>query len=228
MRRLYVICEGQTEERFIRHLLAPQLLETGVAASARLLGPPGQKGGFVSWARVRSDIVAVLRSDPHAVCTTFVDYYGPQSGFPGDAAVRPGWTPDIIARTLAGAMAAELSEREFAGRFLPYVQMHEFEALLFSDPEGLVRAVLGEGTRATKVTQRLRDVCAEFGSPEAINSGRTTAPSKRILEQLPEFKKSRDGIVIATEIGLPKLRRACPLFSAWVERLEALGREESR
>ena len=103
-------------------------------------------------------------------------------------------------------------------RFVPYVAMHEFEALLFSDCEGFARSV-GRPSLAPSL-QTIRDSCA---SPEDIDDSPHTAPSKRIQTIMPKYQKPHHGKLAAKEIGLPAMRAACPQFRRWLERLEEMG-----
>lgn len=60
--------------------------------------------------------------------------------------------------------------------------------------------------------------------PEEINEGTTTAPSKRIIQHVPVYERSkvRVGASAAAAIGLPVLRTKCPHFDAWLRQLEKL------
>ena len=105
-------------------------------------------------------------------------------------------------------------------KVLPYVQRHEFEALLFADVDAFSSIdVNAEGVG------KLRGVRSQFATPEDINDDRGTAPSKRILQVVPSYSKVGQGPVVAAKIGLEKMRLACPRFGKWLERLEALGSE---
>jgi hypothetical protein len=101
-------------------------------------------------------------------------------------------------------------------RFIPYVMMHEFEGLLFSDPAGFARAV-GQPTLEPAFT-RIRN---QFQTPEEINDSPMTAPSKRVELHMPEYEKPLFGVLAVLEIGLPRIRTECPHFAAWLATLEA-------
>ncbi len=60
-------------------------------------------------------------------------------------------------------------------------------------------------------------------APEDINEGPQTAPSKRILEFIPEYAKAQVGPLAAKAIGVEKLRQHCPHFNEWLASLEQLG-----
>ena len=119
----------------------------------------------------------------------------------------------------------ELLERRFAEdiddmRFVPHLQLHEFEALLFSD----IRCLQSEFPAAAKQVARLQDSTASFESPELIDDGPDTAPSKRIIAEIPAYQglKVSAGPRVAASIGLTILRSRCTHFNGWLTRLEAL------
>jgi hypothetical protein len=108
---------------------------------------------------------------------------------------------------------------DYPSRFIPFVVMHEFEALLFSDCSAFARGVGLPNLEASLGT--IRD---QFKTPEEIDDSPITAPSKRIEALIPGYEKPLFGVVAALEIGLEKMREACPHFRGWLTRLEALGR----
>jgi hypothetical protein len=111
-------------------------------------------------------------------------------------------------------------------RFMPYVQMHEFEALLFSEPK-ILGEILTRDARPQKITRALLRVADDFPTPEEIDDGHTTAPSKRIRSFAKHYEKVTDGNLAATRIGLETMRRKCPHFDEWLSSLEALGHRRS-
>jgi hypothetical protein len=193
--RLLVIVEGQTEESFIRNVLAPELFQFGVSASARIIGVPGRKGGNVNYDRLRGDVLIILRQDPTAYCSTLVDFYGLGKGFPGHP-------PPHNLANIQKAQHIEASVREdIIGlipdmrpdiRFIPYIQLHEYEGLLFSDPEALAT-----GIGAPALVTRFQGIRDEFKTPEDINNDPDTAPSKRILAAYSKYKKVIHGTNVA-------------------------------
>ena len=76
------------------------------------------------------------------------------------------------------------------GRFLPYLQLHEFEALVLS---GL--AVLAEQrpNRRREIHELAKHLEREFESPEYVN--RLNPPSYRIRAAVPEYQKATDGMI---------------------------------
>ena len=195
--------------------------------AARRIGNTRQRihrGGIISWDAARQDLLRHLKNDPTCFQTTMVDYYGlPATGrrqWPGRANASDVAFPDK-ARSVEKAVLQDIAEKMGVGfdqrRFLPYVMMHEFEALLFSDCEKLASEV-GAPDKAS-LLQQIRDEC---GSPEEIDDSPQNAPSKRVQKLLPEFQKPVDGVLVLMEIGLPKIREECPHFFRWLSRLEQL------
>lgn len=224
MIRLHVIAEGPTEETFIKELLAPHLFEKGVLAGPILVG---KNGGHVSYSRLKRDSVLYLKSDSTSYCTTFIDYYGLGPGFQEKAAIGEHDSPAEKKRKLEQAIAQDIKEtlgkRHDASHFIPYVQMYEFEGLLFSDP---VHFALGIGM--SEMERPFQTIRKRFDTPEHINNSKTEAPSKRVEALCPGYSKVFQGNLAALAIGLAAIKSACPLFSAWVERLERLGELRGR
>ena len=114
-------------------------------------------------------------------------------------------------------MLATIGDR----RFLPHLMLHEFEALLFAAPD-----TCGQHAGQPEVASRLSEAVSKCGSPEHVNDGLQTAPSKRIKNAWPAYAKTTDGPALVASIGLTRLRSACPHFDDWLSRLEALGASE--
>lgn len=225
--RLLVHVEGQTEETFVKAVLAPHLQARGYApVGARLVGrhtKRSRRGGGVPWPSVREGIVTRLKEDRRAFATTMVDYYGmPQSGskaWPGRAeagarplAARAVFVQEAVAEDIAHHMGAGFDPR----RFVPYVSMHEFEALLFSDCKRFA-----ETAGDPLVAGEMEAILTQFGNPEAIDDSQETAPSKRILRLLPSYRKVAMGATAIQNIGLREVRGRCANFADWLRRLEA-------
>jgi hypothetical protein len=120
------------------------------------------------------------------------------------------------------AIGASIGDR----RFLPYVQLHEFEALVLADP---IR--LGDFYPARRSEAgRLAEMAKQARTPEHIDEGARTAPSKRIIDQIPEYEggKRAAAPIVLERIGLNLLRQACPHFGAWLTCLESLATSTPR
>ncbi len=214
MTRVCVVCEGQTEVRFIQTCITPHLIEFDVHAYPTILRSPSKpgkgRGGNVSIDRVSGFLSNQYNEG--AQLTTFLDYYGFKHA---DGRSRHQLEADILTATAACTGGFD------ARRVRPYVQMHEFEAILFSDTEKF-SCVQNGWTPA--VAARLRNVRAAFDGPEDINGGATTAPSKRILAAFDNrhYNKVVHGPEIASAIGLAIIRDQCPQFDEWVTCMEGL------
>lgn len=227
MARLLVHVEGQTEESFVNEILAVHLYRFGYTrVSARLLGNArlrDRRGGIRAWSSVRNDVLRHLKEDVGCVSTTMVDYYAlPQSGdraWPGrfNAGLQPfARRSSTVETALWDDICAGMDEGFESNRFIPYVMMHEFEGLLFSDP-----VKLGSGIGRPDLSQSFAAIRQQFVTPEEINDSPQTAPSKRILALVPGYEKPLLGNLAVLEIGLEAIRAECPLFRRWLERLES-------
>ena len=171
----------------------------------------------VPYEKAKKDVQAWLKEDGHAECrfTTMFDLYALPDDFLGYAeAVRKSDPYDRVG-ILEQRMADDIGD----SRFIPYIQLHEFEALILADPKQLDWEYLEHGAP-------INNLVSMVGSqnPELINDGPATAPSKRILGEIPEYDKATAGVAVAEKIGLPMLRRKCRHFDGWLVRLEQLGR----
>ena len=220
MTRLYVICEGQTEAAFVQDLLTPHFRLIGLHVTPTLIGTAGQKGGDVSYARLLASLKPLLLGGHKPYCTTFIDFYGLRAQFPGKSDAATQSTISDKANTIYGKLRCELETEIDAyplKRFIPYVQMYEFEGLLFSHP-----LRLANGIYESQLGRSLTEIRSRFDTPEHINDHPQTAPSKRIRDLFPEYDKESMGTLAALAIGLDTIRQACPLFDAWLRQLEKL------
>lgn len=209
MIRLAVSVEGQTEEEFVKGVLALHLQPYGIAAVPILLGRArnrGDGGGHVTVPRLVTEIAHLIRS--FDAVTTLVDFYG----FGG----KERHSADELERVIRSSV--EERTGWLGDRAMPYVQRHEFEGLLFSD----VRAFAVLPDIPPQAVRTLGNVRSAFATPEDINDNSRTAPSKRIAGAVPRYRKRVHGPLIAAETGLDKIRAECPRFNAWLEHLETL------
>lgn len=221
MRRVYVVVEGQTEESFVGNVLAPTLWPHQISLTPILLGVPGHKGGRTNYPRVRRDVLTMLKQDAGSYCTTMLDLYGLGDGFPGMPAPQKFCTQDKI-RHIESAFRQDICNRipnvRPDVRFIPYLQLHEYEALLFSDPPAFAR-----GINQAHLEKKLQQVRDEFDSPEDINDSPSTAPSKRVFAIYPQYRKVIEGTQAAKSIGIATILEQCRHFREWVEALQSLG-----
>ncbi len=210
MIRLAVSVEGQTEEEFIKLVLAKHLQAHDVWVQPILIGRargPGVGGGNVTVNRLSSEM-AYLRSSFDAV-TSLVDFYGFKDK--GDRSVEQ------LELAVQGAAEDRIGGQD--ERVAPYVQVHEFEGLLFSNVEAF--ALLPEVV--PRAVGALAEIRSRFESPEDINDNQLTSPSHRIQGEISAYRKRAHGPLIAEEITLEVIRSECPRFDNWVRRLEGMG-----
>jgi len=227
MPRLLIHVEGETEESFVNEVLADHLRAGGYErVSARLVGNARlreKRGGIRAWSAVKKDILNHLKEDRHCIATTMVDYYGlPQTGdkaWPGRA--EAGRAPfaekaERVEKALLADMAQEFGGDFEARRFVPFVVMHEFEGLLFSDCQAF-----GTGIGRADLIPSFQKIRSEFPTPEEINDSPITSPSKRVEDLVQGYEKPFLGTLAALTIGLEKIRGECPHFRDWLVRLTA-------
>jgi hypothetical protein len=176
------------------------------------------------WPSARKDIVNHLREDQECIATTMVDYYGLPQTAPGE---WPGRVRSKSLRTIQEKalcvqdavrddVATELGNRFDSDRFVPFVVMHEFEGLLFSDCAAFSRGIGRSDLEAS--LRRIRD---HFATPEEINDSPIAAPSKRVEALVPGYQKPFLGVLAVLEIGLSRIREECPHFDGWLKQLES-------
>jgi hypothetical protein len=221
--RLTVVVEGQSEEWLVSRLLGPHLAGHGVFARALVVRTrmararrPAHRGGG-RWAHVRNDVRRVLQDKRGDLrVSTMVDLYGMPRDYPGFAAAQATHDRAERCRRVEAAMSDDVDDR----RFLPYVQKHEFEALVLCGLGHLAAHFDGQRERAA-VAGLVRSVAGTL--PEDVNDGPVTAPSRRLQTALPTYSKLVHGPLVLEAVGLGAIRERCARFSEWVGRMERLG-----
>jgi hypothetical protein len=227
MPRLYLFAEGSTELAFADTVLKPHLARSGVYLHPPVLIAHAKKkgrvhrGGGRRYAPMKNDILRFLaqEKDDDVFFTTMIDLYAIHAEFPGSAEAEKFLrNPVKRVEALEQAFAGDIDD----GRFVPYIQLHEYEAYLFSDPTWFGYFY----DHHERQIDALKAIAARYASPELIDDGQHSAPSKRIIRELPDYQdaKSAVGPQVAELIGLEAIRKKCPHFAAWLSRLERLGR----
>jgi len=216
---IVVIVEGRTEEIFINKILKDYLDQKNIFMTPIQISKPGQKGRDVRFSRAINDISLHLKQREDTYISLFFDYYGLKNDWPGlDEAhkkTKPSEIASAINNATQSAVDKKLSKYRSDTRFIPYIAVHEFESLLFSDP---MKTAL-----VLKVNQgKIDTIINQFGDPEKINNSPKTAPSKRLKKLYPRYKKTITGITAARDIGIPKMREKCKVFDHWLSQLESL------
>lgn len=227
MVEIVAIVEGQTELTFIRAQLAAHLGGRGAAIWAVLPGRNRKRGGVKDWGVARGDIIRTLKEK--RFCTTMFDYYGMPESWPGRTRAKElAWDERaaLVEQEIHSDITAALGSDFDPRRFIPYVQLHEFEALVFADTSAAA-AVLAplQNLSEDSLARTLQAIVEAAEHPEAIDDGRETCPSRRIKKFVPGYRKPLNGPVITQRIGLETLRARCAHFDEWVSRLERIGVE---
>ena len=225
MVRLYLFAEGQTEQTFADTLLKPHLAHFGVYLHKPVLVLTARKkgkvyrGGGRHYLPMRNDILRFLKQEQGAEVffTTMIDLYSLYADFPKlTGAKKLRHDPYKRIAFLESTFGDDIGD----GRFVPHLQLHEYEAYLFTDLTGLSSFY----EDAQKIAN-LKAISDQYPSPELIDDGTETAPSKRIITQFPDYEgaKSVVGPQVAELIGLTTIRDKCPHFDRWLSQLEKLG-----
>jgi len=229
MARLYLFAEGQTEQTFADNLLKQELARHQVYMHNPILIAHAKKkgrahrGGGRKYAPMKNDIIRFLRQEKNedVFFTTMIDLYAIHPDFPG-LAESESMRQEPLQRVefLEQCFAEDIGDH----RFMPYIQLHEYEAYLFSDPTCFNYLATGK----TKEIETLQAIASQYQTPELINDGQQTAPSKRIIAQFPDYGKAKStfGPQLAELIGLPKIRSKCEHFNRWLSRLESLNKAD--
>jgi hypothetical protein len=219
--RLYITVEGQAEKEFADRALKPHLAGFCIDVRPRVVVTNrklGKRGGLLDFKKIKGDMSRLMKADSQgeARFTTMIDLYALPSEFPGWAAAQTIAHPVERVAVLENALATEFAEP----RFFPFIQLHEFEALLYCDLNELQKRIANSAAGISSLKKEVQGL-----APEEINEGAATAPSKRIIRHVPVYERNkvRVGAPAAAAIGLNHLRSKCPHFGRWLSQLEALG-----
>ncbi|UTA66291.1 DUF4276 family protein [Emticicia sp. 21SJ11W-3] len=218
MKRLIIICEGETEQQFCQTLLYTHFYSKGKIISAPKIKQ--SNGGIVSWKFLKKDIENLLKSDPTSLITTLIDYYGLEArhSFPNWQIAQAKTDVSKRILELENGMKEDIEESS-SRRFIPYIQLHEFEGLLFNDINVFSNFFNDEEIVGK---EELKNVFTKYENPEMINNHFETAPSNRLKRIIKGYDKTLYGSMLAEYIGLENLRRKSPRFNAWITTLENL------
>lgn len=215
MKKLIFICEGDTEQYFCKEILESHFLAKGIQIQYPLI--IHSNGGIVKWEHIKTQINNHFATDNDVFITTFIDYYGmyDHHNFPDWAVAEAEPNKSSRMNILETGMKNDVNP---AIKFIPYVQLHEFEGLVFSDHAAFVNYYDPADADYTA----LQTICTNYPNPEDINNSKATAPSKRLLNHIPRYLKKIDGIDLLKQIGLQGVRNKCPRFNDWITALEAI------
>ncbi len=218
MIRVYIYCEGQTEEQFIKDILCPFFLRKNISVipiicSTKRTNIKKYKGGVTTYEKFKSELTKICKSHNNEFVTTMFDYYALPNETPGR---QNPVGADIFEKVIF--VEQQIANDINCDNFIPNLILHEFEGLLFSDPEGF-KAYYSSDERLLRL-KRIRD---DFLTPEHINDSFETTPSKRIKSIYLDYNKVLGGSIIACEIGIDKIIEECCHFRDWINKINALA-----
>jgi hypothetical protein len=224
MKRLYLTVEGQTEQAFAVNVLTPHLVNFNVfLTKPRLTGLHDRRRGRIpqggllhTFDHAKADMQRWMKEDQSvdARFSMMVDLYSLPQDFPGYAVGMAKPTGREKAQALQQSLALGMADT----RFIPYLQCHEFEALVLVDPSRI--GILYDVSQSQLET--LCEECSGFATPEDINLGQHSHPKYRIKQRIQDYDENVAGPMLTEDIGLQALREKCPHFAEWLTRLENL------
>lgn len=217
MKRLLIIAEGETEEAFVNKVLSPYFRSLGIYNYIQCFKTKHSHGGVSKYSYIKQDIIQTIY-EKDVIVTTMIDFYRLPSDFPGYSQVRHDLPHkeqiDAIERALKADIEKE--QRRCFDNLIPYIQLHEFEALVFSSIKGF-EALFEKDEFDHK---GVYDVMVNYPNPEDINNSPNTAPSIRLKNLIPGYDKVVYGVEIIKETGIDVILSKCPRFKDWIDKLK--------
>ena len=213
MKRVMILCEGPTEEQFVNRILIPYFQPQQIYAkpvllpTKRYLNGGRERGGVSTYSKIATELRLLCR-DREAYITTMLDYFR----LPTDTPCMDLHRTDTYQHVaeIEAAIDGDIDSANCHTNLM----VHEFEALLFSEPDAF------QGIMNERDVRAIAEIRASFDTPEDINSAPETAPSKRILQIKPDYRKVTQGSEIAERIGIDKMVACCPHFAEWIEKIK--------
>lgn len=217
MKRLVIIVEGETEESFVNNILCPYFCSKGLYNTIQYFKTKHSHGGISKYSYIKKDILNTIY-EKDVVVSMMIDFYRLPLDFPGFSDLKATQTHKEQASLLETEIKKDLedTQKHQFDNFIPYIQLHEFEALVFASIKGI--DILFE--REEMDYKGLMNVIEEHPNPEEINNHPATALSMRLKKLIPGYNKVLHGIEIIKTMGMPELLEKCPRFKTWVESME--------
>lgn len=218
MKRVIIICEGDTEKEFCQKTLAPYFNKKGIYIHPPLIKK--SMGGIVKWSELQKQITLHLKNESDAYVTTLIDYYGlyEKDNFPkwdeAESLTDKNKRMDMLEVGMKESIDDALRHR-----FIPYMQLHEFEGLLFNDINVFYEQI---PKRELVGTKELEETFSQYENPEMINNNKETSPSHRLSRIISGYNKVVYGNILAEAIGLERIREKSPRFNKWLTSLEKI------
>ena len=220
MKRLVIIAEGETEESFVNNILCPYFCSKGLYNTIQCFKTKHSHGGISKYSYIKKDILNTIY-EKDVVVSMMIDFYRLPSDFPGFNDLKATQTHQEQANLLETRIKKDLedSQNQLFHNFIPYIQLHEFEALVFASISGIDSLF----ERSEMDYNGLMNVIQQYPNPEDINNHPDTAPSVRLKKLISGYNKVLHGIDIINTVGMAELVVKCPRFKTWIESMvEAL------
>lgn len=215
IRAVYIISEGQTEEEFVNKILRPyfNLHQIYDVRPILMTTSKGHKGGDVKYDRLKFNIDRLLKRETDVLVTTFIDFFRLKTDFPKFTEAQRIQNKIKRVQFLEEALADEIDNI----RFIPYIQLHEFENLLFASKDGFEFLPDLKSSNLKSLVLAVN----EKENPEELNDGELTAPSKRLEQLISGFDRNKPfyGGLIAEINTINAILERCLRFKGWVEKL---------
>jgi hypothetical protein len=218
---VYVLCEGQTEESFCKEVLYNQFVNQNVyiipiLCATKRSSVKKYAGGVSTFAKIKDELLLLCRQHKNEYITAMFDCYGLPKDTPGLEIQENDPYQKVL--QIEKAVNDEISQPNC----FFWLTLHEFEGLLFSNPAAF-SAIASD--REVAALQSIRDSVA---SPELIDNGRDSSPSKRLYRIVPNYAKVLHGIELIRVIGMDAIQKQCPHFDAWIRRIQSLSAAPGR
>lgn len=212
MKHVFIYCEGQTEESFVNTILYPyfsrmDIYVTPIVHKTKRTSNKTYRGGGGNYKAIKSELIKLCHN-PNAFVTTMFDYYGMPTDTPAIDYI------DVNLYKKIDYIENEITKDIGCNNFAFNLLVHEFEGLLFSNPQAFSKIT------DSKAVEKLQVIRENAESPEHINNSIHTAPSKRIKQIISDYTKVRQGIIIAKSIGMHKLLQECKHFANWIQKIQ--------
>jgi len=213
MKRVYIYCEGPTEEGFINTVLYPYYLNIGITVipiicTTKRTQSAKYKGGVKNFSKITNELSILCKSHPNEMFTTMFDYYAMPIDTPGIA----NTDTDIYHRIRA--IEGEIDIKLGLNNLFFNLVLHEFEGLLFSKPDEFAKIT------DARTVEKLNSIKDEFENPELINNSPLTAPSKRLETLIENYPKVQAGSIVGSAIGIDVMIKECKHFANWIEKIK--------
>lgn len=213
-KRLIIVVEGETEEEFVNRILKPYFASKNIF-NVKCFKIKHSRGGLSKYSHFRRDILKCIYQQD-AVVTSLIDFYALPTDFPEYEKAKQEMDKNKQVQILEQEIKKEIekSQKQEFNNFIPYIQLHEFEALIFSSINGF------DGFEKNKIDiENIEKILKNYANPEDINDNKSTAPSKRLLKHIKGYNKIVDGNMMIQKIGIDVVIKKCKRFSGWLDKI---------